>query len=605
MLFAPRCATARTVPAVFCIALWSALGSEALAIDLPKAGMNLAGYSYWGTGLPFYDVAHMGDRWLSMALDGLTPNTDRTIAVDSLGYPTALASDEIAVTLVFTHNGRHYPTGQYELAWSGNGNVRLQPSPEIIEVSRAPGRVVYNVTATDDKGLYLEISETDPANPVRNIGLHAPLPNGNGAFNPKYKSDLAKYGVIRYMDWNMTNNQSISKWDDRTTLYDFHWGGAGGVPYESQIQLSNELKQDVWLTVPHLADDDYVRKLAILVSQRLSPDLRVWVEYSNEVWNGGFQQHRYAADVLRPRYGVANPAQAYGRRSAEIFDIFSSEFTDQQRIVRVIAGQTVNPWVLEQSLIGATAGGTLKADVAAVAPYFSVDSDQLYQQYLTGTVNSDDVFGQLRSSIDTATSGVVGNRQAATAHGLPLVSYEGGQHLVARPGDQHNNAGFVSLLHAINRDPRMGDLYTYYLDKWYGAGGETMVFFNDVGPWSKWGSWGLKEDYLDDDSVKFRAVQDYLKRFETQPPDPGQNGYNIWRAAYGSDQYLWADLNDDGIVNGADYILLRKFGIAAFTGPANSMFMAGHTALPSIPEPSTVSLSIAAAVVLFGMCVLP
>ena len=41
---------------------------------------------------------------------------------------------------------------------------------------------------------------------------------------------------------------------------------------------------------------DYVREFARLVKGKLDPERRVYVEYSNEVWNGQFQQSKYATE---------------------------------------------------------------------------------------------------------------------------------------------------------------------------------------------------------------------------------------------------------------------------------------------------------------------
>ena len=111
---------------------------------------------------------------------------------------------------------------------------------------------------------------------------------------------------------------------------------------------------------------------------------------------------------------------------------------------------------------------------------------------------------------------------------------------MAKPGEQHNNQGFVDLLSNINRDPRMGDLYKYMLDQWYGEGGKTFVFAGETMTSTKWGSWGLKENYLDNNAVKFRAVQDYLKALPHSAADFNKDGavdqsdYQIWRSTLGS-----------------------------------------------------------------------
>jgi hypothetical protein len=48
--------------------------------------------------------------------------------------------------------------------------------------------------------------------------------------------------------------------------------------------------------MPHQASDEYVRQFALLVKEKLDPSLKVYIEYSNEVWNGIFAQHRYAEE---------------------------------------------------------------------------------------------------------------------------------------------------------------------------------------------------------------------------------------------------------------------------------------------------------------------
>ena len=541
---------------------------EAAEIPLPVAGINPVGYSYYGTALPFVDVAHMSGRWLSMSGAGgeATMNTGQTIPLNATDYPSSLAPGQIARTLLFTNNGAIYPLGQYSLQWEGSGNVQLGGTGFSI-VSNRPQQISYNVTSTNPAGLYLDITSTDPANPVRNVSLRAPLGGTSPVtFNPNYQKDISSYGVLRFMGWNATNDNTSSSWSSRATPSSFHWGGKLGVPYEAQIQLSNELKEDLWINIPHLADDDYVRNLAQLVQERLSPDLRVWVEYSNEVWNWQFPQAAYANDVLRPKYAVATMGDAYGRRSAEIFDIFSSKIsTPTSRLVRVIAGQTANSAVLTQSLRGATVNGTLKADVAAVAPYFTIDTDQLYQQYLHGTVDLNTVFSQLHDAVDATMELALANQRIAAANGLPLVSYEGGQHLLARPGVVHNDEGFVSLLSQINRDPRMGTLYTYMLNEWSAIGGKTFTFVGDVSPASKWGSWGLQENYLDTDAEKYKAVQQWLQRLRGgSPNDLNKDGatnmldYYFWRQNYASTLQLNADAGRNGVVDAGDYVLLRK-----------------------------------------------
>ena len=52
----------------------------------------------------------------------------------------------------------------------------------------------------------------------------------------------------------------------------------------------------IQVTVHHLASDDYVRQEATFWLTNLRPDVQVYVEHSNEVWNPLFPQGRYATE---------------------------------------------------------------------------------------------------------------------------------------------------------------------------------------------------------------------------------------------------------------------------------------------------------------------
>jgi hypothetical protein len=484
--------------------------------SLPAAGINLHGYRYWGTELPFTNFAGMSSGWVSTPEDESQWIDGREIPLTSGGYPARLERDQMARSFVFTHNGGWYPTGKYVLSWKGDGDVRLaDKGPREISRDWTGRNVVYEVPKTSGFGLIIEVTRTNPDDPARDIFLkQANSIALSGTFNATFLADLAGFGVIRMMDWNATNNHPIARWKDRARPTDFNWGSSRGIPYEPQIALCNQLGQDMWVTVPHRADDHYVSSLAALVRNQLAPGLRVWVEYSNEVWNSTFEQHAYARDTLAPRYSSPNLSHAYGRRAAEVFELFTQQIPAQGRVVAVLSGQAGNPWVLQQAVLGNTINGEVQADVAAVAAYFDFRRDgidRLFEDHRQGTVDLAEVFRDLRLAIDEIATQWSSNAQLASAQGLPLVAYEAGQHLVARPGEQHNDPGFVELLQRINRDPRMGGLYLHLTEKWKAAGGETIVFFNDVGRWDKWGSWGLREHYLDYQAAKYQAVRQYIQ----------------------------------------------------------------------------------------------
>jgi hypothetical protein len=480
---------------------------------LPTGGINLGGYNYYDQGVPFIDLAKMGHEWLST--DGQIWSDDRPLTFTTSGYPAQLAENQIARSVVFTHNGRKYDLGNYQLTWAGTGTVRLTSSGRtVIPLSTETNRAEYDVNATSDIGLLVEIWETDPSDPVRDIRLVQKEYSGQSSpFHPLYTRDLQNYGVVRFLDWVPTNGNGISEWAARSNLTDAFWGNRRGIPYEMQIALGNETQQDIWLTIPHAASNDYITQLARMVDEQLDPNLRVWVEYTNEAWNASFAQNDYVQNVLRNRYSTSVMSEAYALRAGEVFDVFSQEVAPE-RMIRVMGGWAQTPFVLTRALPAVTnQQGETNADVAAIAAYFGLNStqmDALYADFKNGQVDLDRVFSEMRADIDESAISWKTNREIAESYGLPLVSYEGGQHLVPFDSGQRNDDSFNELLFEIQRDPRMGELYEHLFEKWREIGGSTLTLFTNMDPWGRGGAWGLKEGFDDPVAPKFDAVQAYL-----------------------------------------------------------------------------------------------
>lgn len=536
------------------------------------------------------------------------------VPVDESGYPAVL-NNVLARTSPFGGDGVNYPVGHYRLQWTGEGGVNISPANGVAMLqSGSAGNgdnrqnwAVYNIgaaTVAAPRNPEFEISSV----PVGNLSFRyegaagQAIPNGYAdysnepKFNQHFLDTLSNYGVIRFMDWNETNGNVTSEWSDRTLPSSALWGRRDyGVPYELQIDLCNEANKDCWINVPHLATDDYVRQLADLVKTRLNANLRVWLELSNESWNNApdFTQ-RVHFQNLRTEYGVATRGEAYGRRSAEIFKTFAEEFTsgdgaaDADRLIPVLAGRAANSQYLTDSINGLNAAGG-QAKVAAIAPYVALhrrdrsntpiedyddihpdtgqafDMMDLYSEYLeTGQIDIAHLTTELLADLEASSERWEENALVATNHGIPLVAYEAGQHLVPRilrrrtPASlwpnttwqdgayvkyfpdwavaenegryppfpnwaqylehRHGNAEadgriderFIELLGDYNRSPQMVQIYETLLAKWEEIGGETIVFFNDIGQRSDNGFWGLMESYNDTNAPKFQAVQQYL-----------------------------------------------------------------------------------------------
>ena len=89
-----------------------------------------------------------------------------------------------------------------------------------------------------------------------------------------------------------TNSATQVQWSDRPVRGN---DPALGVPLEDMIELANTLGADPWFNIPHTASDDWITQFATLVKTTLRPDVTVYIEWSNEVWNSLFAQYAYSA----------------------------------------------------------------------------------------------------------------------------------------------------------------------------------------------------------------------------------------------------------------------------------------------------------------------
>lgn len=464
-------------------------------------GTNLSGNTDYGSQFAFVDLVKQG-RPVQYAPKVFVPT------IDVHGYPTAL-EQEAYITLILNE---YHPAGQYTVTWEGSAQVTAPRFDVVREVERTANRLVVEVQPR--KGLYLHLSDMDPNDPIRNLRVR--LPGGEEAptrFNPQFLSFIRPFGTLRFMDWMETNNSTVSSWADRPTpaQLTFRQHGREGVPVEYMVELSNVMRADPWFCMPHLADDDYVRRFATYVRDHLDPSLRAYVELSNEVWNWNFAQSRYARQQGEAQLGLVQgqgPHRAwYARRSVEIFKIWEEVFGGTDRLVRVIAGQGASPRIARLSLEYEEAWK--HTDALAIAPYFGFNRE-LIRQVDVQAESVDQVLDLAETVIETKVAEMVRAHKAlADQYDLQLIAYEAGQHLLAR--DERNNPQSgpkTTLFIAANRHPRMAELYRKYLDTWFANGGGVIAMFSSIAEPSRWGSWGMAE-YLGQpisEAHKYRAV---------------------------------------------------------------------------------------------------
>ena len=326
-------------------------------------------------------------------------------------------------------------------------------------------------------------------------------------WNPVFLEKIAPFKVLRFMDWNRTNNHYSGSpwprpafdpnnpyyeklaWEQRRQMDHFSQAVGGlGVAYEYMIDLGNTAGKDIWITVPHNASMAYVRELARLVYRTLDPKLRVYVEYSNELWNFGFWQAHY---VDRWDTEPINFPRKCAKISKQIFDIFYEEFgNEKDRVYRVVGGQKANPWIGEQYM-DELAG---EFDGLAITWYYGIRNrsngpkyrDQLMAMGANAT--EEGVMELIQSDFLHGYDNFVKNKEAVDAWGKELITYEGGSHVI-HSDDMQSNPELLDFLLKMERGEKVRDMYTQVIDSMRSLDVKLLMPFVLNAGASKWGDW--------------------------------------------------------------------------------------------------------------------
>ena len=512
-------------------------------------GTNLFGVSDFTAEWPFIDAFKTSRDWIagssSVWEDG------RPLDLDEHGWVRSLGPDQIARTLVFWDVGAVYPGGDYVLLYEGEGVIDYEFGARLKE--EGEGRHVVEVDPTKG-GVSIVIREVRRGDHLRNLRLLMPggtcaeEPRGKvpadpsppasrraayctsdgdcagrcvpfeesyaeAIFHPEFLAGLRPFGVIRFMDWMRTNETKIRRWEERPRLEDARWTEKG-VPLEVMLALANRLGADPWFTIPHSANDDYVERFARAVRVGLAPGLQTYVEHSNEVWNSMFPQAEHAAEQGRRRAlsrdRFEGQLRYHALRSREIFDIFERVFGGTEGLVRVLGAHVANTWASETML--KVDGVREKVDALAIAPYFGGALGAPEALDRVKRMNADAVIRELlETELPQAAKWVREQAAVAREAGLALIAYEGGQHLVG-VGPAVSDQALNQLFDAVNRDPRMKQLYLDYLKAWREGGGRLFVHYAHCVKSTQWGRWGALE-YLGQprqEAPKFDALLEFI-----------------------------------------------------------------------------------------------
>jgi len=509
------------------------------------------------------NVSYTGDPlWVDVHND--VPAWAPTTAVNADNYPLEAVSTSA--------NLQHYPDGNYQLSYQGTGTVTFGGigylAGPVVTGSNgvSTGTVVVNHQLRPNNILTITFAGVGPAGTISNLHLYLPGYGSNPTqmFTNMFLHQLQPFSTIRFMDWMMTNGSTVSTWQQRTPPTSLVATGPSGVPYEDMIELANESQKDMWINIPALATSDYVQNLAALIDSRLDPNLKVYIEYSNETWNSSDLQSAqvHQAAQANPLVTSTDPLGQVEQQSAykivSFAQIFAQVFGTSSARIRPVLGA----WAADS--------GAAQTQLQFIQTNFGTPNQYIWGVAIAQYIHlpsGDDVpgltlnqlFADLNQTLESSfISGVASNEALAQSYNVSLVAYEGGESMYA-PSFLNYTLKEESLA-----DPRMNELYINMMNAWYKYAGSNNLFMAYLlsSPDSQFGSWGLLQKVTDSGSQKLDALLSQI----LPAGDANLDGtvdyadFQILAADYGMTNTWWeqGNFNDHGIVNWADLNLLRS-----------------------------------------------
>lgn len=527
-----------------------ALGSTNLNAQLQDScklefGTNLGGLADWVTELPFVNLMHSSREWYTKSIND--PNNPwNSEQADKLqyredGYPTHVPQNiddspyqqKVATIWAITDG---WPKGQYTVLWDGTGELNFWGTySQINQVN--DHKITFDMPVVKDGVVEMIIEQSDINDPIRNIRVLMPGTEGtyeDQPFNETWLNLLTPLKTVRFMDWGQTNNWgqknpweigdgSLVDWDQRSKMDHYTWAYSKGVPYEMMIELLNKTEKDGWVCVPHVASANYHQNMAQLFKEKLDKDRKLYVEYSNEIWNWGFGQAQWANKYGCEDQGVAWP-EGTVPYIQNMLDNWTEVFADElYRIERVVGVFTAYQDVAERVAYNVNPE---TFDIVSPTYYFGLNEDDDAELDALGeNATVQDVVTRVRGNFEQGAQWISNIKGIADSLDKKMAFYEGGQHITPHPFGAEPT--YKQALLDIQRDTSMYNMYNEWFDliRDINDTKEPFLLMNFgfiAGRSARYGSWGVLESMYQDTSEipapKYQALLDNI--YQCNPMTP-------------------------------------------------------------------------------------
>ena len=459
-------------------------------------GTNAAELADWEPDLPFANVMMSARPWISNTSSQW--DDGRVVSVDKDNQVTSLLSGQMAQTLLFWGlNPPSFRAGKYRLTWEGDGDFAFTQNATLSEKGTN-----YQIVDIQKGSVILKLIRVNPNNYPKNIRL-VHVDNKSNVLSDDFMASFAPYSVLRTMDWQHTNFGNHSTPGQLTSSAAI----CGAIPAPEMLAAAaSELKSALWVNIPYAATDEYVKEFLSRIKK--STLNHVYVEYSNESWNGMFPAHNYVKTKGMELKLASSQYDAgmfyHALRSSEVAKIAKDVLGIQ--CTTVLGAQASVSWWANEML----KKYKTNIDALAIAPYFGTELGTGTLGATVANESIDQLFARIQNdSVPLSKKWVTENLQIAKTHNVRLIAYEGFNHLVG-VGANQSNTKLNALFDAAQYDSRMETVYKDFLQFWKTSVDDLFVHFNLVSVYGRYGRWGAAERH-GVETPKTRALKAFGK----------------------------------------------------------------------------------------------
>jgi len=472
-----------------------------------NVGINLAQLDYYS------------DNWVNNLVKSspgynFQPN-GTGITFDSNGWVNGLPSGTTYTLSVFVPPNF---SGNLQAVWQGSGNVNFRNQQNVTINKTLNTNVATFAFDASQNPLFIDVSSIDPNNYPREFSVIDVAKSREALFNSNFLTAAQPFNVVRCLDLQKINNSNVVNWSDNTQFNYYSWLRPSGVPIEVLVDIASSLQTNLWVQIPHQATDDYVQQFASYIKANFNyTKLKIYIEYSNEVWNPDFQQYYWVTQQAQ-NAGISR-SQWLGQRNNDVFTIFKNTL-GANNVIAVLGSWIVNPDPVAIQYAPLT-------DAVAIAPYLyyypqRADLDNAVNagwfNEPSYSVGLDAIFNQIIPAIQTTITNQLVAWKTYLKQNYPnlqLLCYEGGQSLVA-DSSIHNDPKLLKLFRLAQDDPRIGKAYKILFELLIQNNVSLFNQFNLLTPdtiaadgtnlGDKYGNWGLLNNYANLNTVKYQTV---------------------------------------------------------------------------------------------------